>query len=108
MANSKATSDFIQYATVDTDPGATGYYTAELNLRGKKTTVVYFSVRGTGSMTVVLQFKVTGDSVWTDYATTTNNGRAALKWGGAGVKWRAGVKNASGYTSGEKSFGFDW
>ena len=108
MANSKTTSDYIQYATVDTDPGGNGYFTDELNLRGKKMTVVYFSVRGTGTMTVVLQFKGEGDVTYTDYATTTNNGRAALKGGGAGVKWRAGIKNTAAYRNGSKTFGFDW
>lgn len=107
MANSRASTDYISYATVDTAPGADGYFTAELNVRSKKISHAYFSVRGTGAMTVVLQFQAEGDSTWTDYASTTNNGRAALKGGGAGVKWRAGVKNA-GHTSGSKTFGFDW
>ena len=107
MANSKTDTDYLQYATVDTAPGVDGYWTTELNIRSKKVSHAYFSVRGTGVMTVVLQFKAVGDTTWTDYATTTDNGRAALKGGGAGVKWRAGVKQA-GRTSGSKIFGFDW
>lgn len=107
MANLKITTDYKQYATVNAAPGGTGFFTDELNLREKEQKVVYFSVAGTGTMTVVLQFKRTGDASWTDYATTSNNGRAALKGGGAGIQWRAGVKNGD-YISGEKIMGFDW
>ena len=58
-------------------------------------------------MTVTLQFKCQGDADWTDYGSYADNQRKSIDGGGAGVQWRAIVKNGD-YTSGEKSFGFDW
>ena len=110
MANSLLSSDFYEYASVDTAPGASGYSTNSVTIRSKKGKIdgkVWFSIRGTGTMGVTVQFKCSGDSDWTDYETYNNNERKSLEGGGAGVQWRATVKQAD-YSSGSKSFGFDW
>lgn len=109
-ANSQSSTDDYEYATVDTAPGADGYFTNEVSIRKQSDRAdrkVWFSVRGTGSMTVTLQFKCPGDSTWTDYDTYTSNERKVVEGGSAGVKWRATVKNGD-HTSGSKTFGLDW
>ena len=107
MANSRTTTDFTATVEIDTAPGVDGYFTSELNIRNIKTGQVFFSVGGSGTMTAILQFKRGADADWVDYASTADNGRAALKGGGANVKWRAGVKSGL-HTSGTKVIGFDW
>jgi len=106
-ANSQASTDFYEYATVDTAPGASGYGTNAVNIRSTHEKHAWFSIRGTGVMTVTLQFKCPGDTDWTDYMDYSSTERKLIEGGGAGVKWRAIVKNAE-YTSGSKTFGFDW
>ena len=106
-ANSQSSNDFFEYATVDTDPSTDGYGTNSIVIRKNATGKAWFSVRGTGTMTVTLQFKCNGDTAWTDYADYTTNVRKLIDGGGAGVKWRSIVKDTA-YTSGSKSFGFDW
>lgn len=111
MANSNSVGDYKNYATVDTAPGATGFWTNELDMRGKKIAYCFFSIRGTGTATVVLQFKCEGDADWTDYyngGNAFNKGERIIVEGNAGnVLWRAGVKSG-GYTTGSVTFGFDW
>ena len=106
-ANTQSSANRYEYATVDTDAGAAGYWTNEVNPKRKSASQVYFSVRGTGSMTVTLQCICPGDATWTDYATYTAVTRLKVEGAAAGVRWRAGVKDAD-YTSGELTFGFDW
>jgi len=109
-ANSQATHNNYEYATVDTAPGASGYGTNEVKVRKKSSRQnqqVWFSIRGTGVMTVTLQFKCTGDSDYTDYEDYTGTERKVVDGGASGVVWRAIVKDG-GHTSGSKTFGFDW
>ena len=106
-ANSQSSGNRYEYATVDTDPAAAGYWTETVNLRRVSSQQIYFSVRGTGSMTVTLQFICPGDAAWSDYDTYTTVTRLKVQGAAAGVRWRAGVKDAD-YTSGELTFGFDW
>ena len=105
--NSQSSAGRYEYATVDTDPAAAGYWTNVVNPRGKSQNQIYFSVRGSGSMTITLQFICTGDATWTDYGSYTTVTRVKVVGGAAGVRWRAGVKDAD-YSSGELTFGFDW
>jgi len=115
-ANSRDDDRYWKYATVDTDPDASGYWTTDVvpsNTNGK----MFFSVTGTGVMTVTLQFILSGQSTWTDYDTYTvaagwagsgeTSPRVVLDDKGEGVRWRAGVKDDD-YTSGSNKFGFDW
>lgn len=114
MANSKSNNDYYHYATVDADPTASGYFCDPVNpetIHRKynfNLMYVFFSVRGSGSMTVTLQFKCPGDSDWTDYDTYASNTRELIECGIGGVQWRAGVTASANYTSGEKTFGIDW
>lgn len=115
MANIRTASSantFREYATVDTAPGASGYYTNSVNPRQlhKNTgaSEIYFSIKGTGSMSVTLQFKLASDAAWNDYADYDANGVYKIPALRIPLTWRAGVKNNSNYTSGSKTFGFDW
>lgn len=107
MANSKSSSEYYEYATVNADPAEAGYFTNAVSLRQKDIHHVFFSLRGTGTMDVTLQFKCPGDSGWSDYSDYDAACRKLIEGNAGGVQWRAGVKHA-GRTSGEMIFGFDW
>jgi len=110
--NSRTSDSFHEYATVNVDPGASGYYTNPISIRAikgnRQAEHVYFSIRGTGSMTITLQFKCSGDTDWTNYDTYSTVKRAIIEGGEAGTVWRAGVVNSAAYISGEMIFGFGW
>ena len=112
MANARTSKESYEYAKVDTEPDSTGYWTNAVSPRGKSgVRKLYFSQRGTGSMTVTLQFKCEGDTDWTDFVSdiTIEKGvRLLLEDIGPNVQWRAGVAEAADYTSGTCFFGFDW
>lgn len=110
--NDTSTTDYHEYATVDTDPGVTAYGTNEIIIAEKmfrKTDgKVFFSVRGSGVMTVTVQSKCDGDVDWTDEAEYTDNTFPRQQvFGGQEVLFRAIVKPGD-WTSGEKRFGWDW
>lgn len=126
MANSRNSSTNREYATVDTNPGATGYFTNSVCPRSKvKDGIdkVFFSIRETdadisaapsalSSIIVTLQYKCPEDDRWTDYvsldgSTFTIGNRVLIEDYGVGVLWRAGVVD-DGFTSGSVTFGFDW
>lgn len=111
MANSKLNGPRYAYASIDTAPGADGYWSDSVSMSQKNTDVLFFSRSGGGLGTVTIQFKLphTG-SVWQDYYTTeslVDGARLRVADQGAGVKWRAGIKNAA-YTSETIIVGFDW
>lgn len=126
MANAKISGDNCEYAIVDTQPGASGYFTNEVQPRkdGKLKGLggkIFFSIRESNLddssdapasvITVTLQFKCNRDLEWQDYVSDLTIGigaRVAIEDCGTGVVWRAGVKEASDYTSGSLTFGFDW
>lgn len=73
QANSRTTctNGRCEYATVNTDPGSSGYFTNAVNPgRIVGASGVWFSIRGgsTGVSLITLQFKGPGDTDWTDYA----------------------------------------
>jgi hypothetical protein len=114
MANSRSTGSYKEYATVNTAPGASGYFTNSINPRQiedkKGGRDVFFSVRDSGTaanMVITIQFKHETDSDWTDYGNTAAVQRQVLEDKGAGIFWRAGVKDGD-YTDGSLTFGFDW
>jgi len=125
MANSKSSDNNYEYATVDTKPTSAGYFTKEIDVRDilKTNKKIFFSIRESAAdisaapselstITVVLQFKCPGDAGWTDYisldgSTLAIGNRLQLDDYGAGVLWRAGVRDDE-YTSGSVTFGFDW
>jgi hypothetical protein len=126
MANSRSSQPNHEYATVDTNPGAAGYFTNPFCPRDKTKIgipKVFFSIRDATAdksenpsalsvITVGLQFKCSGDLDWTDYipldgSSLAIGNRVALEDMGAGVIWRAGVVDDA-FTSGSVVFGFDW
>ena len=128
MANSRSSGTYKEYATVDTLPTATGYYTNEVCLRDKVKAgltkdKMYFSIRETAddvseapsalsTVTVALQYKCDGDAGWSDYvdlsgSTLATGNRLTIEDIGAAVRWRAGVRSDE-FTSGSVTFGFDW
>ena len=111
MANAKLNKPRSRYASIDTAPGADGYWSDAVGLTDVKADELFLSVSGGGSATVAVQYKLphTG-AAWVDYTTdeTLETGaRFRLDDHGAGVKWRVGVKNAA-YSSGTIIVGFDW
>jgi len=111
MANSQLNGERYAYASIDTAPGAAGYWSKPVALSQVNANALFFSRSGGGVGTVTIQFKLphTG-STWQDYYTTeslVDGARLRVADQGAGVKWRAGVKNAA-YTSGTIVVGFDW
>lgn len=121
MANTKSSTSFHEYATVDNDPGGSsgsnsstdGYFTNSINprqLREKGAKDIYFSVRDYGvaaNMIITIQFRCEGDTDWTDYNETNIVQRKVLEDNGVNALWRAGVKDTD-FESGKMSFGFDW
>lgn len=112
-ANSQSRGENYEYATVDTAPGASGYATETVNARKvrKKSQFreIWFSIGGSGTMTVTLQFlRVDVDgSTWNDYASYTSSEYKQLLEGAVNISWRAIVKQGN-HTSGQKIFGFAW
>ena len=111
MANSKLNKERSAYASIDTAPGADGYWSDSVSMTSKNTKALFFSQSGGGEGTVSLQYQLNHTAAaWTDYVTTEtfeDGVRFRLDDFAAGVKWRAGIKNA-GYTSGTVVCGFDW
>ena len=110
MANSQSQGDRYSYATIDTAPGADGYWCPSVSMSKKNTLELFFSRRGGGVGIISLQFQCQGDSGWTDYdhdLDLEDGARCILDDHGAGVKWRAGIKQGN-FTSGEITLGFDW
>jgi len=108
MANSKTSDDYYEYATVNAAPSAAGYYTNEVSPRRQRVDELYFTVRGSGNMIVTVQFKAPGDTTWTDYAEYSTITYMKIEGRGAGIRWRAGVKEAGHYIDGQTVFGFNW
>lgn len=110
MANSQLNGERYEYASIDTAPGAAGYWCKPVSV-AKKSNGVFFSRSGGGDATVHIQFKLAGGGdTWTDYLTTEDlSDGARLRFADAAgdVHWRAGVKNGN-YTSGTVIVGFDW
>jgi hypothetical protein len=121
MANIKESTASREYATVDTDPAAAGYWTNEVDLRTLRSNgakEVYFTIAETSDalsvdvsvVTVCLQFLFAGrwqDFMPLDGSSLAIGNRLAINDIGAAVRWRAGVKD-TGYGSGSVTFGFDW
>lgn len=113
MANSKASKTLMddginrEQATVDTDPGSSGYYTDAVYTNGEGN--LHFYIKACTGATVHLQWQHVCDSTsWFDYDADgyTAVGRYHIEDNTPGVKWRAGVKdNNQGTTS---TFGLDW
>jgi len=111
MANAKLNGPRYKYASIDTAPGADGYWSDSVSMTKVNANELFLNVSGGGSATVTIQYMLphTG-AIWTDYTTdeTLETGaRFRLDDHGAGVKWRVGVKQGA-YSSDTIVVGFDW
>ena len=110
MANSVSSKDRYTYVTIDTAPGAAGYWCESVSMAAKNATPLFFSRRGTGEGTVTIQYKCQGDSDWQDLTTDidlVNGVRCVIDDEARGVAWRAGIKSGN-YSSGTIVLGLDW
>ena len=119
MANVRTSQNGIEQVTVDTAPGAGGYWSNPVFMRkgnDQDIKLMNFSVRekeedATSVIVPSLQFRGIGDLGWTDY---NNNDEAfvigdckVVEANALFVQWRAGVKEGV-YTSGSINAGFSW
>jgi len=116
MANAKLNGPRYHYASIDTAPGADGYWSDSVSMSKVNANELFFSQSGGGSGVVVIQFQLphTG-AAWQDYdspVALSDGVRCRLDDRAAGVKWRAGIKEDTSadptYTSGTIICGFDW
>jgi len=115
MANSRSSGEYTEYATVNTAPEASGYYTNAVSLRQKNVEKMFFSIRddaassGDFNAVLTLQFQCLDDADWTDYDTYTNSDipRKLIEGNAGNVLWRLGIKSGE-WGSGAVRFGFDW
>jgi len=116
MANTVLNGERFKYASINTAPGTGGYWSNTVSMSAVKASPLFFSRSGGGVATVLLQYQLphTG-AAWQDYdspISLTDGVRCRLDDEGAGVKWRAGVKEDTSadptYTSGTIIVGFDW
>ena len=117
MANSKQTKEYYEYATIDTAPASTGYFTNPVSARFRKTDVLWFSIRetvegATSSVNITIQYKCPDDAAWQTYYHVNGDDfvigeRYILQDYGPNVVWRAGVVSGD-YSSGSVNVGFDW
>jgi len=103
MANTKSGSKISKKAAIDTAPGAGGYFTDELKPKHGRLTMF---ITGTWGGTVTLQFKTSGETVWTDYDTTYSANTRQIIEDDTDCAWRIGVASG-GYTSGIISVGIE-
>lgn len=101
-----------EYATVNEDPGTSGYGTKQINiskLLRKGSKGIDFIISGTGTMTITLQYKIKGVSIdWEDDDTFTSNIIKEVNGAkGRDTLIRAVVKDDD-WTSGSKTFGFSY
>jgi hypothetical protein len=110
MANTKDNGKRYKDAIVDTAVGSEGFASDPVRSSSKgRIGYLAFSVRGSGSANVTLQFKCIGDSEWTDYNLSpyTPGDRELIEGSGNGVYWRGIIKDGD-YNSGTVKFGIDW
>jgi len=116
MANQQLKGPRYKYASIDTAPGAAGYWSEPVSLTQARSEALFFSRSGGGVGTVTLQYKLPySGSSWQDYdspISLVDGVRCRLDDMGGGVKWRAGIKEDtsadSTFTSGTIVVGFDW
>lgn len=110
MANVVSSNVDYERVVVNTAPGAEGAFTNPVNQRTLKVSKLFLAVQGSGEFTPVLQFKLKGDSDFTDFVDGSELVPGTLKEvaaDAAGLIWRAGIKQG-GFTSGEAIISITW
>lgn len=112
MANTQLSGDRYEFASIDTAPGAEGFWTKKVKSGGiKGKNGLQVSISGGGTAVVTIQYLLPHDDAsWTDYTTSEtleSGGRFRLEDLGFHTLWRIGVKNGD-YTSDTIIVGFDW
>lgn len=110
MANATLEGKYYKKVIVDTAPGASGYFTAEVPesvVIGGDKRLTFSVTEGAGDVT--LQFKGDGEDTFVDeegspYTAVSVKVIDAI---GHGRKWRAICKQGD-YTSDDLTFGFEW
>ena len=98
MANSKtgrgSTNDNARYVgiSVDTDPGASGYWSDETHARNHMG-CVWLEITSIDSATVTIQFKAMGQSSWSTYPTTYTEVSSIKIESNPSTQWRVGVED---------------
>lgn len=96
MANSKSKKGSYVQITVNTDPGASGYWSDAVNPNKEGASYLFVAVDDSGGDgTVTIQRKQIGGS-WVDlvHDETISNGSAfVIDTGNAPLSWRIGVKD---------------
>ena len=106
MANRKLRSSTQEKASIDTAPGAGGYYTTAVSGLNKHGNLIMF-ITSTWAGTVTLQFRPKGNTGWTAYGTTwTANARQLIE-DTTDCEWRVGVA-FGGYNSGTVVLGIEY
>ena len=114
MANTRTSTTRKEEASVDTDPGASGYGCNPISPRGiaksigeqGKKVCFYISSIASGA-TVTLRWKHKGDASYTEYADYTAVTREQLSDDSVDILYDAIVKDDAQGT-GTTVFGFDW
>lgn len=108
MANSKNSNGPKRQITIDTDPGAPGYYSDPVNTAKEKASFLFFAQEG--NATVVIQFKQPNGGSWTDlsHSETIEDGAAfVIDTGAAPLNWRIGIAD-NGQGTGTTIAGLYW
>lgn len=108
-ANSQTSRTYREEATIDSAPGASGYWTKAFNIMQRsREGEAFFAITGASwSATVTLQFKHKEDAAWTDFSTYSTNGRYHIYDTEPKVYWRAGVDNGE-YSNGTVNVAIGW
>ena len=106
MANRRTRDTTYRGASIDTAPGAAGYWTEAVKAHSHHVGKLYMSIRGTFVGTVTLQFRPKGDTSWTAYDTYTEVTRQIIE-DYTETEWRVGVASGD-YTSGTIRIGIDY
>ena len=91
-------NDRMEGVSVDTDPGASGYWSDPVFVLSGKDNAIWFSITAITGATVTLQFKDVGQSTWSEYGTYTEITNLKIE-ANPGSQWRCGVADDNQGTS---------
>ena len=108
MANALSTDNYYTKATVDTAPGASGYYTDEIreSIAREDHRLTFFVAGATG--TVTLQFLAWGESTWQDEGEYEAGAIKLIDGRSHHRRWRAICKQGAFGDTGDLIFGIEW